>query len=168
MYCFWWWKSIYFIWISDICGTMGHDPFCVFSGTPTVKWKSRSRSKKTMKHMMLKTLKDGRDQYEALLELRNTPCQSIGLSLAEMMFGYNTRSNISSVKRSQILFSPNTRYYKKQVIKRCYDKKAKDLPSLNIGQPVYFEHKEGKNSVKGTVLTKHRDRFYIVQSEDGA
>ncbi|ESP02856.1 hypothetical protein LOTGIDRAFT_156806 [Lottia gigantea] len=30
---------------------------------------------KLIKHMMIKTLKDGGDQYEALLELRNTPRQ---------------------------------------------------------------------------------------------
>ena len=41
--------------------------------------------------MMCKALRDGTDQYEALLELRNTPSQDTGISPAEMMFGKNTR-----------------------------------------------------------------------------
>ena len=109
---------------------------------------------KTMKHMMIKTLKDDRDQNEALLELRNTPCQSTGLSSAEMMFGHCTRSNIPSVKAPQRQVNPFPRYHRKQVVKRCYDRKTRDLPKLSIGQSIYFKHKEG-------------DRSYIVQNEDG-
>jgi hypothetical protein len=39
---------------------------------------------------MKKTVKDGRDQFEALLEQRNTPRQDTGLSPVEMMFGRKT------------------------------------------------------------------------------
>ena len=46
---------------------------------------------KITKTMMCKALRDGTDQYEALLELRNTPSQDTGISPAEMMFGKNTR-----------------------------------------------------------------------------
>ena len=54
------------------------------------------------------------------------------------------------------------------MIKRCYDRKARDLPKLSIGQSIYFEHKEGENWIKGTVLKRQCDRSYIVKSEDGA
>ena len=41
---------------------------------------------KITKKMMCKALRDGADQYKALLELRNTPRQNTGLRPAEMMF----------------------------------------------------------------------------------
>jgi hypothetical protein len=44
------------------------------------------------KTLMKKTIKDGRDQFEALLEQRNTPRQDTGLSPVEMMFGRKTRT----------------------------------------------------------------------------
>ena len=36
--------------------------------------------------MTCKALRDGTDQYKALLELRNRPCQDTGIRPAEMMF----------------------------------------------------------------------------------
>ena len=42
---------------------------------------------KITKTMMCTALRDGTDQYEALLELRDTPRQDTGISPAEMMFG---------------------------------------------------------------------------------
>lgn len=71
---------------------------------------------KTMKHMMLKTLKDGPpDQYEALFEPRNTPCQNTGLSPAEMMHGHAIRSTIPSVRKPQRQFNPYPWIRRKQV-----------------------------------------------------
>ena len=34
------------------------------------------------------------------------------------------------------------------MVKRFCDRKARDLPKLSIGQPIYFEHKEGKDWIK--------------------
>ncbi|CAH3027183.1 unnamed protein product [Porites evermanni] len=57
---------------------------------------------KMTKTMMCKALRDGTDQYEALLELRNTPRQDTGISPAEMMFGKNTRSLLPSTGTKSI------------------------------------------------------------------
>ena len=57
---------------------------------------------KITKTMMCKALRDGTDQYEALLELRNTPLQDTGISTAEMMFGKNTRSLLPSTGTKSI------------------------------------------------------------------
>ena len=57
---------------------------------------------KITKTMMCKALRDGTDQYEALLELRNTPRQDTGISPAEMMFGKNTRSLLPSTGTKSI------------------------------------------------------------------
>ena len=52
---------------------------------------------KTVKHMMYKSLQDGTDVYEALLELRNTPQQDTGLSPTQLMFGRLTRTRLPAV-----------------------------------------------------------------------
>ena len=57
---------------------------------------------KITKTMMCKALRDGTDQYEALLELRNTPRQDTGISPAKMMFGKNTRSLLLSTGTKSI------------------------------------------------------------------
>ena len=54
------------------------------------------------KTMMCKALRDGTGQYEALLELRNTPRQDTGISPAEMMFGRNTLSLLQSTGTKSI------------------------------------------------------------------
>ena len=53
---------------------------------------------KIIKGMMRKALSDGTDQYQALLELRNTPRQDYDLSPTQMMLGRRTRSLIPSLK----------------------------------------------------------------------
>ena len=82
---------------------------------------------KISKTMMCKALRDGTDQYAALLELRNTPRQDTGTSPAEMMFGRNTRSLLPSTGTKSI-----------------YNKGARDLKRLTPGQPVYYQYKEGR------------------------
>ena len=52
--------------------------------------------------MMCKALRDGTDQYAALLELRNKSRQDTGISPAEMMFGENTRSLLPSTGTKRI------------------------------------------------------------------
>ena len=54
---------------------------------------------KITKTMMYKALRDGTDQYAALLEL---PRQDTGISPAEMMFGRNTRSLLPSTGTKSI------------------------------------------------------------------
>jgi hypothetical protein len=52
---------------------------------------------KIMETMMSKTRKDGNDQYEALLELRNTPRRDTLLSPSQMFFGRATRGLVPCV-----------------------------------------------------------------------
>ena len=91
---------------------------------------------KVIKNMMIKTLQSGTDQNIAILEQRNTPRQDTGLSPSEMMFGRQSRTMLPSMKQ---LLKPNgKRIKRKNVIKRNYDKRAKDLPKLNTGKSVYL------------------------------
>ena len=83
---------------------------------------------KIIKTMMCKALRDGTDQYEALLELRNTPRQDTGIRPAEMMFGRNTRSPLPSTgtksipSKKQIMMK---RAKRRLAIKSNYNKGAR-------------------------------------------
>ncbi|CAG2251607.1 unnamed protein product [Mytilus edulis] len=125
---------------------------------------------KVIKNMIKKTLQDGRDQYEALLELRNTPTQKTGLSPTEIMFGRKTRSMIPSINTEQKVPNAKTtesRSTRKQSVKKCYDKRAKNLPPLGSGDSVYFEHKQGQHWKLGKVKERLSERAYIVKSQEG-
>ena len=127
---------------------------------------------KIAKMMMRKALLDGTDQYEALLELRKTPRQDTGVSPAEMMFGRNTRSMLPSVGTKRIRSKRQVtlrRLKRRLAIKSTYDKGARDLKRLTPGQPVYYQHTEGKKCDwrRGTVRTEHSDRSYIIDEKEG-
>ena len=95
---------------------------------------------KIVKRMMKKWLQERRDQYEALLELRNTPRKDTGLSPYEIMFSRPGRAKIPSIHpRCKI---SKGREARKNQVKKSYDKKAHNLPKLKMGQNVYFENKK--------------------------
>ena len=134
-------------------------------GHPQANGKAES-AVKTIKNMIKKTVKDNRDQNEALLELRNTPRQDTKQSPAEMMFGRTTRSVIPEI-RKQIKLNEK-RVSRKQTVKKCYDKNARTMEMLEIGQCVYFEHKKGDNWRQGKITAILGDRTYTVQDQNGA
>ncbi|KAL3887489.1 hypothetical protein ACJMK2_027430 [Sinanodonta woodiana] len=119
---------------------------------------------KIIKGMMVKCLNSRTDQYEALLELRNTPRQDTGLSPAQMMFGRETRSMLPLVQKK----SPRNqrRDARKDCIKKSYDRSARIKLKLENSQPVYFRHKPDKPWRKG-VVTESNDRNCIVTSTNG-
>ena len=127
---------------------------------------------KITKAMMRKALLNGTDQYEALLELRNTPRQDTETSPAEMMFGRYTRSMLPSSRTKRIRSKRQVmlkRAKRRLAVKRSYDKDARDLTRLASGQPVYYQHTEGKKCDwrKGTVRSEHSVRSYIIDGSGG-
>ncbi|CAG2253242.1 unnamed protein product [Mytilus edulis] len=89
-------------------------------------------------------------------ELRNTPTQNTGISPTEIMFGRKTRSMIPSINTEQKV--PNAKTTELQSTrkqseqqKKCYDKRAKNLPPLGSGDSVYSEHKQGQHWKLGKV-----------------
>ncbi|KAL3836806.1 hypothetical protein ACJMK2_022219 [Sinanodonta woodiana] len=119
---------------------------------------------KIIKTMLVKCLNSRTDQYEALLELRNTPRQDTGLSPAQIMFGRETRSVLPLVQKK----SPRNqkRDARNDCIKKSYDRSARIKLKLENSQPVYFRHKRDKPWRKG-VVTESNDRNCIVTSTDG-
>lgn len=121
--------------------------------------------------MMYKCLEQG-NQYEALLELRNTPRQDTGLSPSQMMFGRLTRSRLPAVtnrevSKKQVKQGGRRRRARKMTVKRSYDKRAKDLVPLCAGQPVFYQHLPGQQWKRGTVRSREGERSYIIQGDNG-
>ena len=126
---------------------------------------------KITKTMMYKVLRDGTDQYAALLELRNTLRQDTGISPAEMMFGRNTRSLLPSTGSKSIPSKKQVQMKRAKrhlAIKSNYNKET-DLKRLTPSQPVYYQYKEGRRPEWriGTVRTEHSERSDIIDGKDG-
>ena len=122
---------------------------------------------KIIKSMMIKTVKDRQDQNEALLELRNTQRQGSNLSPAEIMFGRHTRSMLPEMNLRKSIHRKKIAS-RKQAIKKSYDKRSRDLPELEKGQTVFYEHKKGEMWRKGIVYDKLDFRTYLIKNQDGA
>lgn len=82
-----------------------------------------------MKHLITKCDKKGTDQFEALMEQRNTPRQETSLSPCEVMYGRSTRTRLPKVVQPNPYRNPK-REQRKKSVKRYYDKTAHDRPQL--------------------------------------
>ena len=114
---------------------------------------------------MKKTVKDGRDQFEALLEQRNTPRQDTGLSPVKMMFGRKTRTMLPFLNKCSE--TNRGRENRKLTVRKHHDKRACDLPKQTEGQSVFFELKENDNWKLWQIIDQYNSRSYVVQNEDG-
>jgi len=102
---------------------MGNPPQNVIAKSPQGNGKAES-AVKIVKQMMIKCLRNGSDQCEALLEQRNTPCQDTGKSPAEMMFSRNTCTTIPTVKQKTTdNHAVKRRQLRQDSVKRNYDNK---------------------------------------------
>ncbi|XP_066990462.1 uncharacterized protein [Macrobrachium rosenbergii] len=121
---------------------------------------------KIVKNMMKKTHADGKDQYLALLELRNTPRQDSNLSPAQMMFGRKLRSIIPEIMNNDNPVSQKRETWRES-IKKYYDKTARDMTPLNEGQPVYYQNPDKKGWEKGSISHAQGNRSYIIEGKEG-
>ena len=123
---------------------------------------------KTMKTLMSKCLRERSDPYEALMELRNTPKQDTHLSPAQVVFGRSTRTllpSIHSSSKNSCNDMHDRREKRKQAVKKSYDKRAKDLPKLRIGQEVRFKRYPNSSWEKAIVVSQEKDRSYTVTAD---
>lgn len=119
---------------------------------------------KTMKNMMLKCLRDRRDPYEALMELRNTPRQDTGQSPAQVLFGRNIRTLIPAISNHRTHKNTEKRAQRRQTTKKSYDKTARDMPPLHVGNSIYFKRNPEKNWERGQIKMKLGERAYVIKS----
>ncbi|KAI8733314.1 CAunnamed protein product [Biomphalaria glabrata] len=123
---------------------------------------------KIMKNLILKTKHNGDDPYEALLELRNTPRQCTGFSPAEMCLKRSPRTLIPSTSKclSEHVVAEKKENYKRQV-KRQYDKQARDLPKLHLGQTIYYQNPGQTGWYPGMIREHPSPRSYKIKGDNG-
>lgn len=126
---------------------------------------------KIVKNIITKCVHDNSDQYEALLEQRNTPRQDTGLSPSEMLLGRKMRTMLPQVQPDTRETSFNEAQHKRTKrrsgVKRCYDRKCRNLPKLLGGQNVYFQKLPNSKWTPGVISSELRDRSYELQANNG-
>lgn len=100
---------------------------------------------------------------------RETPRQDTGLSPAEMLFQRPTRTFLPYLHKTQndISHTKAKREKRKKSVKKCYDKKTKNLSQLEIDQSVYYQHSEGQQWKRGKVVGILGQRTYELKGQDG-
>lgn len=121
---------------------------------------------KIVKKLLKKSLDTKSDFWQSLQQWRNVP-NSCGSSPAQRVFCRRTRFNIPMAEAK---FEPKVQEGVKEQIKKnrqraksYYDRTAKTLPGLEVGQPVFVKKKPTDNAwTKGTVESAFNDRSTIV------
>ncbi|KAK3797522.1 hypothetical protein RRG08_054553 [Elysia crispata] len=113
------------------------------------------------------------DQYEALLELRSTPRQGGLPSPAQLMFGRTTRTLIlQRTLKGEVSKTNNSERVKAKIekkeaaIARSFNRGTRQLPELQVSQPVYYQNPEKPEWKSGQILKKKGTRSYEVQGEN--
>ena len=126
---------------------------------------------KTVKDLLTKARKDGKDPYISLLEYRNTPIDGLG-SPAQLLMDRRLHSVIPTTTaqlQPRILDPKKIRkklQLKQEKQKSYYDQHAKHLPKLQKGDRIKVRM---KNIWKpGTVISEaNTPRSYRIKTDDG-
>ena len=124
---------------------------------------------KLVKNMLKKTFHSNGDQYEALLELRNTPRQDTGMSPAQLLFGRKTRALVPVLKYHEETISKEEvrkrRTKRKAQMKTTYDRAARGLPDLSPSQAVWYQKDGSGQWYPATVQSKIKDRSFVIETD---
>lgn len=122
--------------------------------------------------MLKKTLDSNQDVYTALMQHRNTPLKDINLSPAQLMFSRRLRTKIPICDKLLKTEVPQvdvktTLQEKQRKQRKLYNRNAKDLPPLEVGDKVNVQR--GLEWEPAIVVEKHPSpRSYIVQNSSGS
>ncbi|CAH1252634.1 RTL1 [Branchiostoma lanceolatum] len=128
---------------------------------------------KTAKRLMEKAKLAQADPYLALLDFRNTPTQEIGSSPAQRLFSRRTKTTLpmkTTLLEPKVQSNiPRKLHQAKQRQRKYYNRGARDMPPLNVGDTVRCEpntHRT-KQWKRGKVVADLGGRSYEVETEDG-
>ena len=135
---------------------------------------SRSNGKaesavKIVKSLLKKAMADNKDPWLALLDYHNTPTAGMKSSPCQRLMSRRTRTLLPV--SSNLLFPEvidgvsDSLEFKRQKAKSYFDKNAKPLPELYIGEEVRVSDKKRKTWQPGKCLEQLSDRSYLVQSD---
>lgn len=123
----------------------------------------------TLKRLLTKAKREGRDPYLSILDYRNTPI--IGsASPAQLLFGRRTRTTIPTSKK---LLHPEVQdpvdiknqLKETQLTQQMYyDRQARPLPELAEGEVVRIKDKHRSGSKQGVIVSP---RSYLVEDNLG-
>ena len=126
-------------------------------------------SVKVVKQLFKKAYRDGKDPWLALLDNRNTPTEGLDTSPAQRLMSRRTRTLLPTA--SGLLYPEVAQgteekiKAKREKAKYYYDRTAKKLPELEIGQEVRIAPLKRNHPWKsGTCVEKLSDRSYLVET----
>jgi len=100
------------------------------------------RTVQTAKKLLKKAYEDNKDNYLAILELRNTPIPGVGISPSQLLMGRCTKSiiHIMNILLKPIAYDPSevqrVLKEKQQVQKKYFDGRCKSLEPLKPGNSI--------------------------------
>ena len=124
---------------------------------------------KIVKKLIRKTQKDGTNIHKAILDWRNTPTVGMNSSPAQRLMSRRTQTLLPTSERllqPEVVPDVHDKItQKRQQAKKLYDKHAKPLPQLEIGEPVYVKplpQTNNKTWKEGVCTEKLSQRSYKV------
>lgn len=127
---------------------------------------------KIVKNLMRKCVLDQNDPFLALLEWRNTPSETIGLSAVERLFGRKTRTRLNLTAK-HLQNQDSGKVTRKQVDRKIkessyYNRGAREKSKLHEGDTVRIRpFGREKTWTKAQVEDQVDSRSYEVRTEDG-
>ena len=126
---------------------------------------------KLAKRILQKAKDDNRDPYLPLLQYRNTPLKSCGLSPAQLLFSRRLRTLLPSTNEqlAPVVFDSNFARRKmmesQNKSKQHYNVSSRKLPPLKAGESVHVQRE--KNWEPAKVISQFNDRSFNIQTHDG-
>ena len=126
---------------------------------------------KIAKRILQKSKDDNRDPYLPLLEYRNTPLKC-GYSPAQLLMGRRLRSILPSTNKQLMPKTVDPNKARKKMTeqqnrtKQHYDKTARKLPPLKVGEPVHIQRDKFWEPAK--VVSQHNEHSFKVRTPEGA
>ena len=124
------------------------------------------------KKLLKKTKRDGSDHWKAILDWRNTPTDGMKSSPVQRLMSRRTRTLLpttTALLKPKIIEGVSDKIVqKRQTAKLYYDRNAKQLPDLVIGQKIRMAplpNSQNKKWSAGTCLQKLSPRSYVVEVE---
>ena len=125
---------------------------------------------KIMKHLIQRSKHDGGDMWLSILEWRNTPTPRMNSSPVQRLMSRRSRTLMpcyTPLYKPEIQEAvPDQIARKRQQAKKFYDRSAKPLPQLVVGQPVRVKTRpriEHAPWTPGVIKDKVAPRSYIVE-----
>uniref|UniRef100_A0A673W9M9 Gypsy retrotransposon integrase-like protein 1 n=1 Tax=Salmo trutta TaxID=8032 RepID=A0A673W9M9_SALTR len=125
---------------------------------------------KIAKNLCKKALREGKDAWKAILQWRNTPTEGMDSSPAQRLMARRLKAALpvaSTLLEPCVVTDVLVKLrHRRQVSKFIYDKSAKDLPELRVGETVRMKPLPGDRTGLwrlGSCVQKVAPRSYLVE-----